>query len=128
MPRKTALNTIKLPVRFGRFLGRKLDPRRRKSLEDSLRIGNSRLEERQRKLNQRAAEREQQASATPLTPQEKAYEAEQTKGRRRIASVFEEIFNVAEVGGLIFRLLSVIVRGLLRVIGGVLEGLSIFDI
>lgn len=125
MPRDTAMKTIKLPFRFGRFLGRKLDPRRRESLEDSLRISNSRLEERQRKLDERAARRNQAARSTK---QELAHEAQQAKGRRRIRDWASGLADLLELGDVLFRVLSIVVRGLLRVVGGVLDGLSLFDV
>lgn len=129
MPRNTAMKTIKLPVRFGRFLARKLDPRRRQSLEDSLRIGGSRLEQRQQRLDERAAERSQQSRATdPPAPAEDAHQAQQRKGRRRIRRAFGELGSLVDIGAAIIRVVSVVVRGLLRVIGGLLDGLSVFDI
>lgn len=119
-------NTIKLPVRIGRFLGRTLDPRRRESLEDSLRIRNTRWEERQAKLADRAADDQQEASSAPTT-NKTAYDAEQRKGRRRIRSWAGEVVNLIDFGGVLLRLLSVIVRGVVRLIGGLLDGLSTFD-
>lgn len=52
----------------------------------------------------------------------------QTEGRRRIRDWAAGLGDVIELGDLIFRLVSIVVRCLLRVIGGLLEGLSIFDI
>lgn len=117
---------MKLPFRLGRFLARRLDPRRRASLEDSLRIRNSRWEERRASLDRRAAEHAQ-AAAEPA-PAAAAHAAQQDKGRRRIRDVVEAVGDVLNIADGVFRLLSLLVRGILRVIGGVLDGLSIFDI
>lgn len=129
MQRPSFSNTIGLPVRLGRFLARTLDPRRRETLEHSLRIRSSRWEERQVRLADRAQDHQQKVETPAPTPPPVEQEASTKPSLiRRIGRFVREVLELVDFVGVLFHVLTAIVRGVLRVLGGVLEGLSIFDI
>lgn len=121
MPRATAKKTIGLPMRLGRFLGRKLDPRRKASLEDSLRIRASRWEERQHSLEQRSAGREEKPNAG-ATEAESPRKTEERKSSSVFDGWLDGVLDLV-IGDAVIGAASKAAGGVVRLIGGVLEGL-----